>query len=259
MRMKSVLALSVLSASVFASTLGYASSSSNFLLGGELGWARQKEGFTTQFVTTSPLVAPAITVYNNPAQSVMITDQGMIFGLLAGWQMRCNRWLAGVEANVDFQEFDETRQFAFTDSVTGLHGILGSVRYERGPIYALTLRGGYFVTPGFLPYVRVGAQYSRDEATYQANIGSNLGGPFGFVSLPDFSSKKDDIWGVVAGIGVEFPAFIGPSTIRFEYTYSATQNIVIDDSTAPIIGTHNFRHPQPENSAIKASWVWNFV
>ncbi|HRE30722.1 MAG TPA: outer membrane beta-barrel protein, partial [Candidatus Berkiella sp.] len=164
-----------------------------------------------------------------------------------------NRWLAGVEANVDFQEFDETRQFAFTDSVTGLHGVLGSVRYERGPIYALTLRGGYFVTPGFLPYVRVGAQYSRDEATYQSNIG--VAGQF----LPDFNSKKDDIWGAVFGVGVEFPAFIGPSTVRFEYTYSVTENIVIDDSTAPIIGTHNFRHPQPETSAIKASWVWNFV
>ncbi|HRE30723.1 MAG TPA: hypothetical protein PLD88_01990, partial [Candidatus Berkiella sp.] len=73
--MKSVLALSVLSASVFASTLGHASSSSNFLLGGELGWARQKEGFTTQFVAPTLPLAP-ITVYNFPAQSFMITDQG---------------------------------------------------------------------------------------------------------------------------------------------------------------------------------------
>ncbi len=253
MRMKSVLALSVLSASVFASTLGQASISSNFLLGGELGWARQKEGFTTQFVAPT-LLAP-ITTYSFPPQSQMITDQGMIFGLLAGWQFRCNRWLAGIEANVDFQEFEETRNFAFT--TTGNHGVAGSVVYERGPIYALTLRGGYFVTPGFMPYVRAGAQYSRDEANYQSFI--TVGGAGGSALVPDFASERDHVWGAVAGIGVEFPAFIGPSTIRFEYTYAVSENIVIDDDVAPIIGTHNFTDPRPENSTIKVSWVWNFL
>lgn len=253
MRMKSVLALSVLSASVFASTLGQAGTSSNFLLGGELGWARQKEGFSTQFVAPTLPIGP-ITTYSFPPQSEMITDQGMIFGLLAGWQWRCNRWLAGIEANVDFQEFEETRNFAFT--TTNNHGVAGSVVYERGPIYALTLRGGYFVTPGFMPYVRAGAQYSRDEAIYQSFISTGVpAAPL----FPDFASKREYVWGAVAGIGVEFPAFIGPSTIRFEYTYAVTENIVIDDSTAPLIGTHNFRHPQPENSAIKAAWVWNFL
>lgn len=250
MRMKSVLALSVLSASVFASTLGYAGTSSNFLLGGEFGWSRQKESFTTRFV--APTAPNPITVYNNPAQSVMITDQGMIFGLLGGWQWRCDRWLAGIEANVDFQEYEQTRQFAFTQGVlgvTGANGIAGSVVYERGPIYALTLRGGYFVTPGFMPYVRAGAQYSRDEATVQMSIGGR----------PDFVSQREGIYGLVGGVGVEFPAFIGPSTIRFEYTYSVSENMVIDDGAAPIIGTHNFRDPQPETGAIKLAWVWNFL
>ncbi len=253
MRMKSVLALSVLSASVFASTLGHAGTSSNFLLGGELGWAKQKEGFSTQFVAPT-LLAP-ITTYSFPPQSEKITDQGMIFGLLAGWQWRCNRWLAGIEANVDFQEFEETRNFAFT--TTNNHGVAGSVLYERGPIYGLTLRGGYFVTPGFMPYVRAGAQYSRDEATYQSFI--TLGGVAGSTLIPDFASKREHVWGAVAGIGVEFPAFIGPSTIRFEYTFAVTENIVLDDGAGPMIGTHNFTHPQPENNAIKASWVWNFL
>lgn len=244
MRMKSVLALSVLSASVFASTLGQAGTCSNFLLGGELGWARQKEGFNTQFI------APGLGLftYSFPAQSVMITDQGAIFGLLAGWQFRANRFLAGIEADVDFQEFEETRSFAF-NTVTGGQAVAGSVVYDRGAVYALTLRGGYFVTPGFMPYVRVGGQYSRDEASYAATISG----------APDFSSKREGIWGVVAGIGVEFPAFIGPSTIRAEYTFARTENLVIDDGAAPIIGTHNFTHPHPETSALKLAWVWNFV
>ncbi len=252
MRMKSVLAFSVLSASVFASTLGQAGTSSNFLLGGELGWARQKEGFNTQFI--APALFPPVNVLAFPAQSVMITDQGAIFGLLAGWQWRCNRFLAGVEADVDFQEFEEARAFSLIDSVTGVHPVAGTVVYDRGPVYQFTLRGGYFVTPGFMPYVRVGAQYSRDEATYSASIFQpGVGG------IPDFSSKREDIWGVVAGIGVEFPAFIGPSTIRAEYTFARTQNLVIDDGVAPMIGTHNFTHPHPETSAIKFAWVWNFV
>lgn len=254
MRMKSVLALSVLSASVFASTLGQASTCSNFLLGGELGWARQKEGYNLQFVAPSLPVAP-ITHYNFPARSAMITDQGMIFGLLAGWQVRYDRWLAGIEANVDFQEFEETRGFAFTDNVTGVHGVAGTVLYERGPVWALTLRGGYFVTPGFMPYVRLGAQYSRDEATIQENISINAGG----LAFPDFNSKREHLWGAVAGVGVEFPAFIGPSTVRFEYTYAVSENMVIDDGALPILGTHNFIHPHPETSAIKFAWVWNFA
>jgi len=251
--MKSVLALSVLSASVFASTLGQAGTSSNFLLGGELGWARQKEGFNTQFI--APTLVPALNVLAFPAQSSMITDQGAMFGLLAGWQMRCNRLLAGIEANVDFQEFEETRSFALIDSITGVHPVAGSVLYNRGPVYALTLRGGYFVTPGFMPYVRAGAQYSRDEATYQASIFQP-----GVGLIPDaLNSKRDDVWGAVAGIGVEFPAFIGPSTIRVEYTFSVTENIVIDDTVGVMRGTHNFRDPYPETSTIKLAWVWNFL
>lgn len=257
MRMKSVLALSVLSASVFASTLGQASTCSNFLLGGELGWARQKEGYNLQFVAPSLTNAP-INVYNFPARSVMITDQGMFVGLLAGWQVRYDRWLAGIEANVDFQEFEETRQFAFTDNVTGVHAIAGSVLYERGPVWALTLRGGYFVTPGFMPYVRLGAQFSRDEATIQESI-NNTGFAFPNGIVSDFNSKHEHLWGAVAGIGVEFPAFIGPSTLRFEYIYAVTENFVIDDGALPILGTHNFTNPHPETSAIKVAWVWNFV
>lgn len=257
MRMKSVLALSVLSASVFASTLGQAGTCSNFLVGGELGWARQKEGFNTQFI--APALFPPINFVQLPGQSVMITDQGAIFGLLAGWQMRFNRFLAGVEANVDFQEFEETRQFSLIDSTTGVHPVAGSVLYERGPVYQFTLRGGYFVTPGFMPYVRVGAQYSRDEATYSASIFQPAVGPFPALGVPDYSSKREDIWGVVAGIGVEFPAFIGPSTVRVEYTFARTENLVIEDGVAPMIGTHNFTHPHPETSAIKFAWVWNFV
>jgi hypothetical protein len=256
MRMKSVLALSVLSASVFASTLGQAGTCSNFLLGGELGWARQKEGFNTQFI--APALLPPVNVVSFPAQSVTITDQGAIFGLLAGWQMRSGRFLAGIEADIDFQEFEETRSFSLPDyrigPVTGSHPVSGSVLYERGPVYQFTLRGGYFVTPGFMPYVRVGAQYSRDEATYSAAIFQGGAG-----NVPDFSSKHEDIWGVVAGIGVEFPAFIGPSTVRVEYTFARTENLVIDDGVGPMIGTHNFTHPHPETSAIKFAWVWNFL
>ena len=51
-------------------------------------------------------------------------------------------------------------------------GLRGSGAYERGPIFGLTGRGGYFVTPGFFPYIRAGVQTSRDTVTYQVYEGS---------------------------------------------------------------------------------------
>ena len=46
--------------------------------------------------------------------------------------------------------------------------------YRRGPVYTLSGRLGYFVTSFFMPYIRLGAQVSRDELDYQAQIGNPL-------------------------------------------------------------------------------------
>ena len=128
----------------------------------------------------------------------------------------------------------------------------GTAYYDCGPVFALTGRFGYFVTPGFLP---IFALVLRSAKIRQ--ITKYFPFPHYPISLSWISaSKEKTVYGVVAGLGVEFPTFIGASTIRFEYTFNRTQAIAISDQVLPILGTHKFHYP--ETNAIKMAWVWNF-
>ncbi len=249
MCMKSVLALSVLASTLF-SVAAYADSDSNYLLGVEGGYARQTENFITGYV--NPTAAVPLTSYDN--QTYMMSDELLFFGIVGGWQWRCNRTMLGIEGNVDLHSMLKSDSFLYsTITPGGTDTYVGTAWYDRGPIFGLTGRAGYFVTSGFMPYVRLGAQVSRDEANYQAFV--NPDSP-GFQA--DFiSSGKEDIWGMVLGIGIELPAMIGPSTFRIEYNYTRTESIVIEDGTPPIFGTDKFRNPQ--TNVLKFAWVWNFV
>jgi opacity protein-like surface antigen len=231
------------SAPVFA---GLDSQNQNFLLGGEMAYVRQDEKFTTRF--SSPLTIPVTPI---DYHSEKINDNGIIFGLLAGWQYRLCRFMLGVEGNVIFQNANILRGFQF-NSPSNEITYNATAYYDRGPTWALTGRVGYFVTPGFLPYVRFGVQASRDEVNYQVFAVPTL--PTGLGS--DFSSEKTTVFGVVAGAGVELPTFIGASTIRFEYTFTRSDRIQIEDEALPILGTHKFHYPQ--TSEFKVAWIWNF-
>lgn len=226
--------------------LGYDSENQNFLLGGEMAYARQDEKFTTRF--TSPLTIPVDVI---DVHSEKVNDNGIMFGLLAGWQYRVCRFMLGLETNLIFQNFNILRAFVFK-SLDGKINYSGTAYYDRGPTWALTTRAGYFVTPGFMPYVRFGFQASRDEVNYQV-IAVPIAVP---QPRSDFSSEKTTVFGVVAGAGVELPTFIGGSTIRFEYTFTRSDRIQIEDNDLPIIGTNKFHYPQ--TSEFKVAWIWNF-
>ncbi|MBS0287195.1 MAG: hypothetical protein JSR17_07860 [Proteobacteria bacterium] len=251
----------------------------NFLAGGSLGYASQKENFITRYVSSAlnpPGVGVAPGALISPFQyrdtSSKITDAGVMMSLLAGWQYHYKRWLFGAEANVDFQSFERDRQFVHLDDFTGVivngavvqgNPLVGTLLYDRGDIYAITGRAGYFVTPFFMPYVRLGAQMSRDEVNYQVNVNGSLVAPFSPVPgvVPgvafDFSSRKKDVYGFVAGVGAEFPTYIGASTIRFEYNFTKTESVIIEDNFLPVVGNHKFRYP--ETHIGKIAWVWNFM
>lgn len=253
MRIKSVLALSLLSAATGYSVAVQAESSTNFLAGIEGAYARQKQDFSTLY--TDPSLTPvAITDINQ--QAYMMDDPLLMAGGILGWQWRCNRFLLGLEANADLHSLNKARAFVYNGG-TSPSVFEGTMEYDRGPIYNFTMRAGYFVTPSMMPYVRGGAQFSRDEATYQVFTNIAVSG-VGAAQQADFiSSGKKDIWGYVLGIGLEFPALLGPSTIRVEYLYSRTESISIGDGIPPIFATDRFEHPQ--TNAIKFAWVWNFI
>ncbi len=219
----------------------------NFLVGGSLGYAAQKSNFTTRFVNGA--FAPGlISQYQYRDHSEKITESGVMMSVLGGWQWHCKRWMLGAEGNVDFSSFEKVRFFAHTDEYTP-QAYTGSVLYDRGDILGLTGRVGYFVTPFFMPYVRLGAQMSRDEVSYQVITSPT--------QAPDFSSRKKDVYGFVAGVGAEFPTYIGASTIRFEYNFTKTESVIIEDNFLPVVGNHKFRYP--ETHIGKIAWVWNFM
>lgn len=222
----------------------------NFLIGGTLGYAVREFVFDSTFLTpiTIPTLDPALTY------STKNIDNGVVMGLFAGWQWRINRFMLGLEANVDFENYEKVEEFAQTFGSTPAQVLRGFVHYDRGDVFGLSTRFGYFVTPFFLPYVRVGAQFSRDEVNYQSFIGPV---PVLGVFLPDFISDKKDVWGYVLGIGAEFPTYIGASTIRIEYNFAQTQSIEFGDGTLPVVGTNEFHHPETHVGRI--SWVWNFL
>lgn len=222
----------------------------NLLAGLEGGYARLKENFTTNFSDPTLLPSPVPPyVY----QEYMLSNELLFMGGLAGAQVRCDRLMFGLEGSVDAHSLTNASPFVYRVVSSVFEG---TAEYDRGPIYMLTGRVGYFVTPAFLPYVRAGAQFSRDEGTYQVFVPG--GAVAGTAVQADFiSSGKVDIWGFVLGIGMELPAMIGPSTFRIEYNYSRTQSITIADGTPPIFGTDTFYHPQ--TNMLKFAWVWNFI
>ncbi len=256
-------------------------SSYNFLLGVEMGYAAQRKQLHMDFTSLpvfltdlgfppipnpapppasfDPLLSPGIPNRFFINHEETITDNGTILGVLAGWQWRCRRVMFGLEGNIDYGSYEKNRQFAFTETATpfvfhlpGGISFVSTALYQRGPIYSVSMRGGYFVTPFFFPYLRVGGQISRDEASLQSFSGEAP------VLLPDFiASNRATVTGGLFGIGVEFPTLVGPSTIRVEYNYSRTESIVIDDEAFPVIGGYTFR--KPNTNTLKVALVWNFI
>ena len=248
MRIKSVLTLSFLAAATCYQATAVADTSSNFLAGLEGVYARQKENFTTSYT------APLVLVTDTNEQSYMVDDELLMMGGILGWQWRTCRFLVGAEGSLDVHSINKARSFVFNGTANnGTSRVFeGTMLYDRGPIYAFTLRGGYFVTPNFLPYIRAGAQFSRDEGTFQVftNI-NNVNQEASFIS-----SGKQDTWGFVLGAGIEVPGMIGPSTIRVEYYFSDSQGISMANAALPISHADKFEHPKI--NAIKFAWIWNF-
>lgn len=247
MRIKNLLAVSLISAASVSVNSAFAKSDFNFLLGVQGGAESRKAEFATSYTTAAP--APVLTTSQGARES--ITDSGVVFGVLGGLQWQYKRLVLGFEGSVDFQSFEKNRPFVFGPEVGGPAALYsGTVLYDRGTTYSFGGRAGWFVTPFFMPYVRVGGQFSQDDFTYQVNVISG-----GAVVAADYSRTDHDVWGWNVGLGVEFPAF-GPTTIRVEALYNKTDDTQINDGAPPVFGTHQYQSPR--SLAGRVAWVWNF-
>tara|TARA_R110002110_G_scaffold65206_1_gene179887 strand:- start:35252 stop:36019 length:768 start_codon:yes stop_codon:yes gene_type:complete len=255
MRVKAVQLASLFLLSLAVNTGAQAEQRSHFLVGAEAGVEARHTHYNFDYVLTSNAVAG--TAGNLQRNQTRVVDTGSFLGLLTGWQIQCGRTLLGVEGSVDFHSFEETKQTLFADNVAVNAALttpyLATAKYERGAAYQLSGRAGWWLTPFFMPYVRLGLQYSRDQITFTAPVrqivsAANPGNPS--------FSQKTDVWSGVGGIGVEIPAF-GPTSVRVEFDYIYSPSNSWSDTVGLMQGTHRVDHPK--SYVGKASWVWNFA
>ena len=176
------------------------------------------------------------------------TDGG-IFGIFGGFQIMCDRWLVGLEANFGWQGFDDQQDFA---QVFGVNTVTGYVDFEREFVFGVSFRGGYELTNWMLAYVRLGVETSQDTLKGVVDID----GARAF----DYDQKHRSVRYLV-GAGVEFPI---PSyeniSLRVEYNYSQRDgsfgfaNTVIGLAPASVYAELN-----PNQHAVKGAVVWNFI
>ncbi len=185
-------------------------------------------------------------------------NNGWGWGLLGGYQARCNGWLLGVELAIDWLDGDDDNNnnngFAFTSVAPGIaRNWIGDTSWDTDYVVGLTGRMGYEVTPYFMPYLRAGVETSRDEVSFA--IITNGGNPV----IAGSGDGHRQSWRFVGGIGAEVPVpVVAGMSVRAEWNYHSDGRstdataLLSDNATLVSVGGS-----QSMNTA-KVSLVFNF-
>lgn len=251
--MKRIGILLCLSSSLFAASAAQAWEG-NWLLGVSGGWAWHSD---RDVDVTIIHPAPGNEITSFRAGDVGDNNSKFIWGLLAGYQARCNSWLLGGEISVDWRDHgDDGATFSFIDPVDG--AVSGSVsgNSHHNAVVGLTARVGYEVSRYFLPYIRLGAEVTRVDDVDFVAIAPAV--PYSVA----YANDRNHRWGFVGGIGAEFPVpLCNALSLRAEYNYHSHSRhddvvaLASDLGTLYTISGDGSRH---ENTG-KASLVWNFL
>ncbi|MBS0290423.1 MAG: outer membrane beta-barrel protein [Proteobacteria bacterium] len=243
------LKLAFLASAVLMATNVQADWQGNFLLGVSAGGAWHNN--TDDFFFMSFLSPTGFTSFAVNDDS---DDSHFIWGLFAGYQARCDNWLAGLEVNVDWRgNNDDDVDFVLTDPA--VTPIVGTVHRDRDPVIGITGRLGYNVLPCLMPYIRLGIDYSQREYELTATA----------PNIPAFGSfgvnSDNNKWGFVGGAGLEwFMPMIAGLSLRAEWDFHV-RNDDNDDSAviavgATTVGISGFSHTHEQSA--RASLVYNF-
>lgn len=233
-----------LSTALLASTTAQAQWQGNWLLGvsGAYNWGDGNADFSAFNSTTGTLVA------FSPSMDV----DGWSWGILGGYQARCNGWLLGLELNVDWQDRDNTESFAFASAGNTVVGA-STINFDRDTIVGLTARLGYEISDWFMPFVRAGVETSEDEISFSTVITAPA--PTTVAS----SSGERRSWRFIGGVGAEIPVpVVAGLSLRLEYNYHSkgraveATGLASNNVTLVTVSTK-----QSDNSA-KAALVYNF-
>lgn len=195
-----------------------------------------------------------VTVNNTATGSSVTAGQdlsknGWLWGLLAGYQVRCNDWLFGGEFALDWLHRNHSEQFAFVETAT--RSWTSTNKYKQDAIAALTARVGYEVATFFLPYLRAGIETSKDTLN-----------TYGVANTGTVYAAEDNhrSWRFVGGVGAEFPIpDLAGLSLRLEYNYhskgSAVDANVLASDNVSVVHTSTKQHANTG----KASLVYNFL
>lgn len=218
----------------------------NLLLGVSAGFARDNGLINVDLVYSG---IPAFPYINADDED---QDRGLIRGVLAGIQGTNNRWLAGAEIHVNWNDMAHDRYFAFSDPYHFLrwnyHGIV-----KHGTNYGLLCRLGYEVTPYFLPYMHIGGEMSRDSYTATISGPRNL--------YPRSINLYNERWcyRFTGGVGMEFPIYLTPLGVRVQYMFHLpgtrlqANGAILDSGLNPLMSSDI----KPKTQSIEGAIVWN--
>lgn len=235
-----------LSSALLLSTAAQAAWEANWLVGVSGAWG-ERSGNLNVDLEDSLVLPPAV---NLTSFGDDVDDSGWIWGVLGGYQARCNGLLFGAEISVDWSDHDDSHNIFFQD-IFG-DNWASNASYDRDAIVALSARFGYELTSFLLPYLRAGIETSRDKLNYNGiDITQN-----GAVAFNVDGSRR--VWRFLGGVGLEVPfAMFNGLSLRGEYNFHSRGRAVEADGTAnDAITFVNAESKQHANSA-KVSLVWN--
>lgn len=183
------------------------------------------------------------------------TNRRGFLGVLAGYTIKYCGWGVAGEVSVDWQDEDRY-DVAFSDRLRVL-GWVAKVSDESAPLLGLTAKLSYDIAPYFIPYMRLGLQFSKDELS--VIMASNPRVLPLSVKLQD--NRLQTL--LLAGFGAEIPLPINiPLALRLEYNYRCYFHDTGLDASGYIheqpfnpfftVDTH------PKSNSGKLSLVWNF-
>lgn len=181
-------------------------------------------------------------------------NSGFMLGVLAGYQEIRHLWLVGAEINFELHALDEVHQLDFSDSHRQIDW-MGTVRYSRKNTIGISGRLGFAMTQYFMPYLRLGGEFSRDT------LSAAFSGDMAVFPQELVISKRHWLHRFLLGIGAEFPLLeTCGATIRVEYNFHSKARTIkgeatyLDEIYSPTLQT-GF---QPQMQSAKISFIWNF-
>ncbi|MFI4937078.1 MAG: outer membrane protein [Candidatus Berkiellales bacterium] len=211
----------------------------NFLIGASAGWGR------TDGNVNFELLPPRLP---ETAFSTDNDNDGWLWGILAGYQARCNEWLVGGEVSVDWTQRHDNNTVQFTD--TANRGWTETTSFKRDALIAFTGRIGYAVSDFFLPYARAGIETAEDKLNFSGNAND------GTVFNTNGSHRS---WNFIGGLGAEMPIpVLTGLSARLEWNYHAKGHNTTASGIASD-GTLVAAETKPSANTGKFSLVYNFI